>query len=699
MPEVKYYLDAKSKVARFMIDTAGPVNSIGQQFMTDLEKATLQANRDNARGVIIVSGKKKSFLDGANLREIMTDATPQLIRITLRRFHDCLVTLAKSPFPVVAIIDGQTALGGGFELLLWGCDQVFTTADSRMGLPEVSVGLFPAGGGTQVLRRVVGFKTAVDMITSARVSSAETFAQTGLVTLCPSSELESRAMEWIESHQGIVNHIYDPAHVEPDQRSEEENQKIVNQAYFRASICPHRPYLRAAVQSMEAGLKLPLEEALRNDLDLFVSLFESPNTKNKIDFFFLTTGLGPRLVKADPRKAVKVDSLAVIGAGLMGRGIAQIAAEKGIRTLLIDVDEAATQAAMQEIDKTLEGLVSKGRWSRSRKDKVMINLEGSTDYGRLREVPLVIECVFEDLPLKQKILARVQEANPEVIFASNTSTLPMAEISANSTRPEQVVGMHFFSPVPLMPLLEVIRGPRSSAAAVATAVTVGRAIGKTVILVNDGPGFYTSRTFATFVNNGFLLAERGVLPWDVDLMALQAGFPQGPLNVYGTTGGNVVYHAGSFMASRFPERLRLPGSLKKLHEAGYVGLGKPAFYLDHRNMIRDESVLEHLVRTEGVPVPNQEEVHDILLLGMCNEAFWCMSDGVLPDYYSMDLGAVLGIGFPDCWHGPARYVSLRGVKAVRARLRELADRFHMPSLTPAPEFDQLVACGLDRSLI
>jgi len=699
MPEVKYHLDTESRVARFVIDTAGPVNSIGQQFMTDMEKATLQAHRDNVRGVIIVSGKKKSFLDGANLREIMTDATPQLIRITLRRFHDCLATLAKSPFPVVAVLDGQTALGGGFELLLWGCDQVLTTADSRMGLPEVSVGLFPAGGGTQVLRRVVGFKTAVDMIINARVSPAETFAQTDLVTICPSAELESRALEWIESHQGIVNHIYDPARVEPDRRSDEENQKIVNQAYFRATICPHRPYLQAAAQSMEAGLKLPLEEALRNDLDLFVSLFESPNTKNKIDFFFLTTSLGPRLVRVDPRKAVNVDSLAVIGAGLMGRGIAQVAAERGIRALLIDVDEAATRAAVEEIDRTLEGLVSKGKWPGSRKDKVMANLEGSTDYGRLREVPLVIECVFEDLPLKQRILARVQDANPDAIFASNTSTLPMDEIAAKSSRPEQVVGMHFFSPVPLMPLLEVIRGPRSSVAAVATAVTVGRAIGKTVILVNDGPGFYTSRTFATYVNNGFSLAERGVLPWDVDFMALQAGFPQGPLNVYGATGGNVIYHAGSFMASRFPERMALPESLKKLYQAGYVGLGKPSFYLDHRNMIRDESVMEHIAPIEGLPAPNQDEVQDILLLGMCNEAFWCMSDGVLPDYYSMDLGAVLGIGFPDCWHGPARYVSLRGVKAVKARLEELADRFRLPGLRPAPEFDRLVACGLDRFLI
>jgi 3-hydroxyacyl-CoA dehydrogenase/enoyl-CoA hydratase/3-hydroxybutyryl-CoA epimerase len=218
-------------------------------------------------------------------------------------------------------------------------------------------------------------------------------------------------------------------------------------------------------------------------------------------------------------------------------------------------------------------------------------------------------------------------------------------------------------------------------------------------MVGDGPGFYTSRTFGTFVANGFRLVELGISPWDVDLLALQAGFPQGPIHIYGTTGGGVIYHANRFMAERFPDRMPVPPTLAKLYEAGYVGLGKPSFYLDPRKMVRDESALAHLVRTDGLPKPTDDEAKDILLLGMVNEAFWCLSDGVLRDYYSMDLGAVLGIGFPDCWHGPGRYVSQRGVKAVRSRLLELSDKFHIPALKPAPEFDRLIACGLDTSLV
>ncbi len=699
MSEVRYHLDRTSDIATLVIDTAGPVNTMGRQFISDLEKATARANRDSARGVLLVSGKRRSFLDGANLREIIQDATPQMIRSVIQRAQDALAALAQSPFPVVACLDRQTALGGGFELLLWACDQVFASPGSRMGLPEVNVGLFPAGGGTQTLKRVVGFTAAVEMIMSARVSPAEDFADTPLVTICPSEELRPRAIAWLEHHQGFINRNYDRDYEEPAGLSAEEKQQAINKARVRYTVSPHRPYLLAAIEALEAGLTLPFEDALRNDIDLFVPLFESPYTKNKIDLFFLVTSLGPRLVKVDSRKSVGAERVAVIGAGLMGCGIAQVAADRAMKVTLIDVDEETTGAAVRDIDRTLEALVSRGRWPRKRKDAVMANIEWTTDYAELERVPLVIETVFEDVPLKQKILAQVQEVNSEAIFASNTSTIPMARIAEGAARPEQVVGMHYFSPVPLMPLLEVIEGPQSSQQAVATAVSSGRTMGKTVILVNDGPGFYTSRTFGTYVLNGIRLAELGISPWDVDMMAVQAGFFQGPHHVYGTTGGNVVYHATSFLAQNRPDRVQLPLTMEKLYEAGYVGAGQPCFYLDSKRMIQDESVLEYVAKAQGLPTPTREEVQDILLLGMCNEAFWCMSEGVLRDYVSMDLGAVLGIGFPDCWHGPARYVSLRGVTMVKTRLQELADKFQMPGLSPAPEFDRLIACGLDSNLI
>ncbi len=699
MPEVIYSLDESSKVATFTIDTAGPVNTIGERFLVDLEKATARANNDGVRGVVVVSAKKGSFLDGANLKEIIADSSPQSIRITVRRFQDAMAAVAKSPFPVVALLKDQTALGGGLEFLLWACDQVFATGGSRLGLPEVNVGLFPAAGGTNTLPRAIGFKAAVDAIANGRVMAADSYANSRFLTLCAPAELQSKAMAWIDGNQGLVNRNYDPVFSPPDPLTDEEAAAVISAARARYTICPHRSYLLATIDSLEAGRKLSVEEAVPEDTERFVGLFEHPNVRCKIDLFFLITSVAPRLAKADPRKAAPVNAVAVIGSGLMGTGIAQVAADKGLKTTLVDVDHATAERGLKRIENALADLVARGRWSSARKDKVMANLDYTTDYGRLKEIPLFIESVFEDLSIKQKVLAAVQEVNPDAIFASNTSTIPMEDISRGARRPEQVVGMHYFSPVPLMPLLEVVEGPGSSRQAVATAVTAGKAMGKTVIAVGDGPGFYTSRTFGRYVLSGFTLAEFGIPPWDVDMLAMKAGFPQGPLHVYGTAGGNVVYHAGGFMADRLSDRFEFPQSLVNMYNAGYVGAGQPSFYLDERKMTRNEAALNFMVSSNGIPRPSEEEAADILLLGMVNEAFWCLTDGVLRDYYSMDIGAVLGIGFPDCWHGPARFVSLKGVQAVRDRLQELSEKFQMPGLAPAPEFEQLIVCGLDSHLM
>lgn len=699
MPEVRYALDQESRIATLTIDTAGPVNTIGHQFVTDLERASAQAVRDDVRGLVLVSAKNRSFLDGANLKEMLGEATPAMVRLAVLRYQQALEFLAQSPFPVVGILNGQSALGGGFELLLWSCDHVFATPDARMGLPEVSVGLFPAGGGTQTLARAIGFRNAVETIMGGRVRSADSFGDSAFLTLSDPAELKTRAFRWLDEHQGMVNRNYDPDFPDPDPITAEDKQKVIDHARLRYTVSPCRPYFHAALDALEGGLRLSFDAAVRNEIDLFVPLLFHPNTRNKIDFFFLATSIAPRLVQVDRSAVIRADKIAIIGAGLMGQGIAQVAADNGMHVTLVDVDETRTGAALDMLDRNMETLVARGRWSGSRKAAVMANLACSTAYEDMKETPLVIECVFEDLALKRKILAHVQEVNPQAIFASNTSTIPMADIAAESADPQNVVGMHFFSPVPLMPLLEVVQGVRSGASAVATAVMVGRAMGKTVIRVGDGPGFYTSRTFGNYVLNGLRLAELGMSPWEVDALALQAGFPQGPLHVYGTTGGNVIYHANRFMAERRPDRVQMAPTLERLYEAGFVGAGQPSFYLDPRKMTPNEAVLQHIATRSGFPRPTDEEARDVLLLGMVNEAFWCLTEGVLHDYMSMDLAAVLGIGFPDCWHGPGRYVSLKGVSAVKARLEELAAKFDIPSLAPAPEFEQLIACGLESSLI
>ena len=697
MPEVIYQLDPKKEIATFIVDTAGSVNTIGEQFIRDFATATSRANSDKVKGVILASAKKKSFLDGANLLEMSQDPSPLNLKQVLLKLQEILAALAQSSFPVVAVLTGQTALGGGLETLLWTCDHIFATSGTRMGLPEVNIGLFPAAGGPETLRRVVGLKKAMEIVMRGQILPAEAYTAAGIVTMVSKDKILVEAEKWILAHPDIINRNYDPAWQEPEQLDEKERKKLVRATRRRFTICPEKPYFKAAIDAIEEGLVLPFEEAVQNEAEHFAPLIAHPNVKNKIGFFFLATSLARKLAKINPQKAVPVPKIAVIGAGFMGQGIAQVCADKGSKVLLIDIALATAQAGKEKISAGLNPLVKKGRWSLERKNKVMDNIRVSGDYNDLKDIPLVIEAVFEDLELKQKILKQVQDINPDIIFASNTSTIPMQEIAAKSERPEQVVGMHYFSPVPLMPLLEIIRGPQTSETALATAVVAGQQQGKTCVIVGDGPGFYTSRTFGVYVMTGFYLAEMGIDPWEVDRLALEAGFPQGPLHVYGTVGGNVIYHAGSYIKSKKPALMDIPESLIKMYEAGYWGAGKPCFYKN--GLVPDESAKQFIVRQESLDTPDREEAKEMLLLSMVNQAFHCLDEGVLENYFSMDLAAVLGIGFPDCWHGPARYVSQKGVKNTLEALQRIHAKYGLAFFKPAREFERLIARGVDSELI
>ncbi|CAO0819978.1 putative Enoyl-CoA hydratase/3-hydroxybutyryl-CoA epimerase / 3-hydroxyacyl-CoA dehydrogenase [Desulfarculales bacterium] len=696
MQEVVYSLDQATGLATFILDNAGPANAIGERFIAELNAATIRARQDKVNGVILVSTKSKSFLNGASLAEIIDNHSLLNIKHLILKLQETLGTLATSPFPVVALLKDQIALGGGFELLLWVCDQVFATPGSHIGLPEINVGLFPAAGGPETLKRVVGFKQALDIVMGGKVLPAEFFARYPLVTIVKVDNGLELARQWLIDHASQINRNYDPAWVEPEALDVQACGALLDEARARYVLCPQKPYFHAALEAFAVSLELPLEQAARQHAEIFASLIVDLNVRNKIDLFFTITSLGPKLARIDKKAALPVHELAIIGAGLMGQGIAQVCANAGIKVLLIDVDKAAAQVAKDKIQTKLTPLINKGHWRPQRIRVVMDNIRTTIDYQELAKVPLVIEAVFEDLDLKRRILAQVQEVNPNIIFASNTSTLPLAEIAEKALRPEQVVGMHYFSPVPLMPLLEVIEGPWTSPEALATAVTSGRRQGKTCIVVGDGPGFYTSRTFGVYVMTGFLLAEMGLDPWEVDRLALEAGFPQGPLHVYGTAGGGVIYHAGKAMQSRKPD-LPLAQSVINMYEGGYAGAGTPCFYKER--LEPDRSAQQFLARDGSLPTPSREEAKEMLLLSMVNQAFQCLDEGVLRDYPSMDIGAVLGIGFPDCWHGPARYVSQKGIRATAKRLWAIYEKFGLAYYKPALEFERLFACGVDRGLI
>jgi 3-hydroxyacyl-CoA dehydrogenase/enoyl-CoA hydratase/3-hydroxybutyryl-CoA epimerase len=560
------------------------------------------------------------------------------------------------------------------------------------------VGLFPAGGGTWNLRRTLGLKNCLEIIMGGKILPPELYVKYGLVTVVLAEDLDAQAEKFIAENQGKKNRNFDPEYSEPEMLDKEKQSRLIEDFRSRYCMSPEKPYFRAAIEAIRSGLTIDLKEALKVEKSLFADLLFHENTRNKIDLFFLVTSLGPKFVRIDQKNVRQVKKIAVLGAGLMGQGIAQITADAGLEVHLIDIKEEFVESGIMKISEKLDELVKKGRWSLTRKESLMSRIKGGTDYAALGSMPLVIEAVFEDLQLKQRILKQVQDINPSIIFATNTSALPVEDIAEKSSNPSNVVGMHYFSPVPLMPLLEVVRGKQSSSESVATAVALGRMQKKTCVVVGSGPGFYTSRLFGAFVIAGFALAELGADPFHVDRIAMEAGFPRGPFYMFSSVGSMVVYHAGKFMAKRIPERHFMPESVSKVIDAGFTGAGKRGFYKDERGIEPEKEILQHILVQKDIKL-SDEDIRDALILSMVAEAFACLSEGIVNDFVTMDLAAALGVGFPDCWHGPSRYTNCMGVSNVIGRLTDLHQRLNIPFLKPAPELLRLKTWGVEKGLI
>ena len=691
--------DAARNLVHLVIDTGAPVCTIDSEMMRALEQALRDARVREARGVIIRSQKKGSFITGADLMELFGGGV-EAVGAALRRMDAILAALASLPAPVVAVLDDQAAVGGGFELILRCCDHVFAAPRSSFGLPEVHFGLVPALGGMFWLSRLAGLEGALSIVTRGRTLRTEELAAAGIATMAGPEELLAKAQSWLDENRERTQRVARPGEIAVRPEPEAERGALIDEASARASVSPQRPWLPAAVRLLGESVSPDVGRFVGRNIEEFCALSAHPNTRNKIDFYFLKTVVFPKSVRIDKDSARRCDSIGMIGSGLMGGGIAQVAADAGIKVRLMDADVKIAASAVDRMRKSLEGLVRKGRWPEKRLERCLGNITVVGSVGDLRDEPLVIEAIPEKLELKKKLVGEVHACNPDIIFATNTSSLPIGDIAAGTPRPDNVVGMRFFSPVPLMDLLEVIEGRSSSKSCVATAMSLGRAMGKTCILVGDGPGFYTSRVFAVFLYGGFLAVEAGADPWEVDRVAVRAGFPRGPLHMFCSVGGMIPYHAGRFMETRDAARLPMPASMAGVAEAGYVGAGgTKGFYKDEAGRVPDESVLPHLVRKKGLPVPSAVDIEDILLLGMVNEAFWVLGEGIVRDMPSMDLGAVLGVGFPDCFHGPARYAGMRGLRRVVERLEELHRTLRIPHLAPAPELRRLVACGVEGNLI
>jgi 3-hydroxyacyl-CoA dehydrogenase/enoyl-CoA hydratase/3-hydroxybutyryl-CoA epimerase len=667
-----------------------PVNKVTASLRAEFAEMFGLLEGDNSiRGVVLHSGKPDTWLAGADIDEFLRLGTAAEAEALSRGGQELLARLEGMKLPVVAAIHGA-CLGGGLETAL-ACRYRIVTDHPKtiLALPETQLGIIPGAGGTQRLPRLVGLQRALDMILTGRNVRAKKAWQMGLADeiVHPAILLEvavDRARKLADKTLG--------ARRTPKDRGAAgtmlENNPLGRAVVFRKAregvmdkTHGHYPAPLAALDAVRMGYDKGREAGFREEARLFGEMAMTPESRQLIFLFFATTALkkDPGVDEPAP-EPLPIETLGVLGAGFMGAGIAAVAVQQGTPVRLKDTDTARVAKGIAAVSAVLRERLKKKQVTKLQYEDQLLLAGGTTDYAGFQEATLVIEAVFEDLSLKQRVLQEVEPLlAPEAIYASNTSTIPIARIADAAARPARVLGMHFFSPVHKMPLLEVIAAPATDKESVVTAVAYGKQLGKTVIVVNDSPGFYTTRTLAVYLNEAGKLLDEGAPIEAVDRALVDFGFPVGPFTLIDEVGIDVGGKVGQVMFDAFGARVTPAESLRRVVESGRTGRkGKSGFYKYDVNGEKgdvDSSVYELVPHGPTRREVEAAEVQQRCVLAMVNEAARCLEEGVLRSPRDGDVGAVFGIGFPPFRGGPFRYVDSVGVGTIVEQLEALDIRF------------------------
>jgi len=703
-------LDVKHGIAIITFDDPeSKVNTLSEKSSRELAHAFDEVmTRADVKGAVLISSKPDCFIAGADVKMLESCRTSGEVERLSKDMQAQLARLETSGKPVVAAIHGS-CLGGGLEVALACHWRVATDhAKTQLALPEVMLGLLPGGGGTQRLPRLIGIQGALDMMLTGKNIRAQKAKRMGLVddVVVPFGLREQA----IQICQQLVagTKKKKPRKTTPQERALEENPagRMVLFRQARAMIMEKSrglyPSPLAILDVVEAGISHGLAKGYDEESRRFGELAMTPEAKSLMSLFFGQTALKKnRFGKPD----VDVKHVGVLGAGLMGSGIAQVTAQKNIGVRLKDVSTKGIANGQKAIFSDLDKKTKRKSMTPFERDQTMARIIGQTDYKGFENCDVVIEAVFEDLKLKHRVIEEVESVvHSDCVFASNTSALPITDIAKASKRPENVVGMHYFSPVQKMPLLEVITTDKTSKRAAALAVDVGLKQGKTVIVVKDGPGFYTTRILAPFMDEAAQVGLEGVDFHDFDAMMMDFGFPVGPITLLDEVGIDVGAHVAKdmspFFAPRFGERDTR--ALDEMVAQGFLGrkAGK-GFYVYEKGKTQPLDRVRGMVQSvfgkakKGKPVnegaraifekyaspsakknkPDVKEIQMRMTLRMVNEAVLCLQDGILESPVDGDIGAVFGLGFPPFRGGPFRYVDTTGAGEVVTTMERLAQKF------------------------
>jgi len=666
------------------------VNTLSPELVHEFEATALPLLDDEAvRAIVVASGKPDTFIAGADL-EVIEGLNAAEISAMSRDGNALLERIATQRKPVVAAVHGA-ALGGGLEVAL-ACHYILASDDPAtvLGQPEVQLGLLPAGGATQRLVERAGLTGALPLLLTGKRVRAREARRLGIVdaVTTPGGIVETACRAALALADGTLRRpprklsLLDRA-----ARHAPVRGRVLKAARERVRRQTRGlyPAPEAVLDCVETGLKRGRKAGLAKESEHFGPLAAGPVSRSLVSMFHAVNEARKASPGARPRP---VRSLGVLGAGFMGSGVASVSL--GLSPVVVrDVAEEALAAAARAIDEGLRKQVRSGAISRNEADRRRSRLELTTEVAGLASADLVVEAVFEDLALKRRVLAEAEGViAPTAVYASNTSALPIAEIAAVANHPERVLGMHYFSPVPKMPLVEIVVTLRSAPWAVATAHALGRAQGKTPIVVRDSPGFYTTRILAPYLNEAMLVLEEGGRIEDVDRVLRDFGFPVGPIALLDEVGIDVGAHVSRDLGAAFADRGHVSSdALRRLSEAGFGGRkNRRGFYqypaAKRKGTKRVNQAVYSFLGGSSRRAVEEAAVRDRLALLMVNEAARCLEEGVISSPRDGDLGAVLGLGFPPLRGGPFRHVDAYGPAILVNRMEQLAAR-HGPRFQPA----------------
>jgi len=620
---------------------------------------TALEGRDDLAGLIIRSGKPSMFIAGADLREFAAslDIEPEQTVAMCRRGQTLFQRLSKTPFVTVAAIGG-ICVGGGAELAIW-CDRRVLADDpkTQFGFPEVKLGLMPGWGGSARTPRIVGLSNAVEMVTSGESIDADAAVLMGLATQAVLPEdLDAAAIRLVRAEQESGAYREDRKQYDaPIDISETELMFLGATAsgYIQQKTGGNYPAPVTALEVMLGAAGVDIDTACQMEAEAMGGLFGSPVNRALLNVFFLTdrnkkdNGLAGQDVTPG-----EINSVAVVGAGIMGQGIASAAVRRKISATISDVSTEALQAGVQKIlEEVSYNKKTKGA-DVERTVEYAPLLNATTSRSETAACDLIIEAVVERESVKKELYAELEpQMGEQAILTSNTSTIPITRLAADLARPERFAGLHFFNPVRKMPLVEVIRGQQTSDETVATLVAYAKRIGKSPIVVGDGPGFLVNRLLLPYMSEAAQLLTEGATTKAIDKAATKFGMPMGPLNLFDVVGLDTALYAGAVMKEAFPDRVIEPAIIPVLVEAGRLGVKSGLGFYSYQNKKKRpqpdpafDALLAPLVGEENEF--NNSDLRSRLFLPMLLEATRVLEEGLVRDVRDIDLGLIFGIGYP-----------------------------------------------------